>query len=364
MSSPKISIVANFYNSEKYISKLIKSVLNQSYEDWELIAVNDCSPGNDLKLLKKWEKHPKMSGRMRIVNNEVNLGISFAKAEGIKVAEGKYITFIDGDDWLEPLALERMIEPAEKFDLDLVVGNFFKRYKNVIKKSFKSNYIEYNKIYEKKEIKEVVLKGFFGINVYSNVGYWGKLFKVSTLKKSKYKPQRIIASEDLFFNLEFLLVTSKMMFVDYPVYNWRWGGISSGSITKKDVSFSSLGSLRNFNEFYFRKLNIIEREDFPQGLNPLRIELYNVLRSSLDSVCAPHPNSKEGEDAKKKVFESISLPAYREILELKGHPYIEDQIFFDSLENKDIDWLYSFFHEIYKKGWKKRLVRKILSKFC
>lgn len=363
MGNPQISIIANFYNSEKFIPQLIKSVLKQSYEDWELIAVNDCSPGNDLKILQKWKKHPNMKGRMRILNNEKNLGISFAKAQGITVAKGKYLTFIDGDDWLEPLALEKMIEPAENFDLDLVIGNHYHVIKKIYRRICSSKEVNFREVYCPKRIKAELYKNFFGINLY-NLGYWGKMIKLSTLKESKYIPQKTTLYEDVFFNFELLKVCNKLMFIEYPVYNYRWGGISSSSTNKSEISFSTFGIIKNFNDFYFKRLNIINKYDFPQGLEPLRIELYNVLRSSLDKICAPAPNTKEGEYAKKRVIESVSLPAYREILELRGNPYIRDQRFFDALENKDIDWLYNFFHEIYKKGWKKRLVRKILSKFC
>lgn len=358
---PEISIIANFYKSERFIPKLINSVLKQSFQDWELIAVNDCSPGNDLKILQKFESLPQMKGRMRIINNEINQGVSFAKNTGIRAAKGKYLTFIDGDDWLEPLALEKMYETAVKYNLDLVVANCYRAFKGIHKKLCSSAYIEFDKIYDRKGIKEKVMKAFFGINIYSSVGYWGKLFKRDTLEKSKFVPLKVVASEDLFFNLEFLLVSDKMMFIDYPAYNWRWGGISSGSTNKSDVSFSSMGTLKNFNDFYNRRLKVIEDYDFPEGLEPLRIELYNVLRSSLDSICAPKSDTKDGEKAKEVLLEVISLPAYREILELKGNPYIENPYFLDALEHKDVEWLYTFYHDIYRRGWKKRAVRRILS---
>lgn len=358
---PEISIIANFYKSERFISKLINSVLKQSFKDWELIAVNDCSPGNDLKLLRKYEELPEMRGRMRIINNEINQGVSFAKNTGIRAARGKYLTFIDGDDWLEPLALEKMYTVAEQKKLDLVVANCYRVFKGIHKKLCPSAYIEFDKIYDSQGIKKKVMKAFFGINVYSSVGYWGKLFRRSTLEKSNYRPLKIVASEDLFFNLEFLLVAERMMFIEYPAYNWRWGGISSGATNKKEASFSAIGTLNNFNDFYYRRLKVIEDYDFPEGLEPLRIELYNILRSSLDSVCASDPDTESGKSAKDVLREVISLPAYREILKLRGNSYIENPRFLDALENKDIEWLYDFYHDIYRRGWKKRTVRRILS---
>ena len=359
--NPKVSIIANFYNSEKYIPKLVKSVLNQTYQNWELIAVNDCSPANDLKVLKKFEQLPEMNKRMIIIDNKTNQGVSYAKATGIKNATGEYLTFIDGDDWLEPLALEKMVNAALHNDLDLVVCDCYRTFHRY-KRLNKSCYVTYNSVYDKTKIKEEILLAFFGINIYSSVGYWGKLFKKSTLERSHFTPQKVVASEDLFFNLEFLLVANRMMFIDYPAYNWRWGGISSGSTNKAEVSFSAIGSLTNFNDFYSRRLKIINDYDFSAGLEPLRIELYNVLKVSLSNVCAPSPISDEGILAKNRLLEVISLPAYQDILLLRGHPYIKDPQFLDALENKDIDWLYSFYHNIYRRSWKRRFIARIASK--
>lgn len=360
--SPKISIIANFYKSEKYIPKLMKSVLAQTYRDFELIAVNDCSPGHDLEILRKYQKIFKSNGLdLRIVDNKVNMGISFAKYEGIKVAKGEYLTFIDGDDWLEPQALEKMITPAIENNLDLVVADCYRTYFGGIKKTIHSSNCKKNKIYNVIEIKNEISKAFFGVNIYSANGYWGKLFKKSTLKKSAYLPSEITLYEDVFFNLEFLLVSERIMFISYPAYNWRWGGISSGSSTKSEESFSELSVLKHFNDFYYRRLTVIKNFNLPDYRRILRIELYNVMRSSLARIChvpSNHEDSVIGKDIIKTVLE---LNAYQEIVKLKGDAYIQDSSFIDKIELKDINGLYDVFYSMYKTGWKRRLLRKILS---
>lgn len=223
MENPKISIIANFYKSEKFIPKLVKSVLAQTFTDWEFIAVNDCSPGDDLKLLRKYEAMPEMRSRMRIVDNKTNLGISFAKAEGIKVAKGDFLTFIDGDDWFEPQALEKMYQAAVSNNLDIVVANCYRAFRFGYKKLLSSRLIEFDKIYDKSNYKDVLM-GFFGINKHSSVAYWGKLFRRDIPEKSSFCPMTITLYEDFFFNFEAQLVSERMMFIDFPVYNWRWGG--------------------------------------------------------------------------------------------------------------------------------------------
>lgn len=360
--TPRISIIANFYNSEKYIPKLIKSVLKQSFQDWELIAVNDCSPGNDLKVLEKYAALPEMHGRMRIIDNKENQGISRAKQTGIMAAKAEFLTFIDGDDWFEPLALEKMYEAITINNADIIVANGTHSYRNIIKRAIQSTVI-YEKKYNREEIISDLLISFFGVNLFSSVGYWGKLFRRDLILKSEFSPRETVLAEDLFFNLYYLLVANSVVFIDYPAYNWRWGGISSGSSKRKEQSFAAMAELHHFNDFYFERKKIAEQYNLERPIVSLRIELYNVLRCTLCNICC-YKNDKQRIDAAKRIIEeAISLPAYKDILILRGNPYIKDQTFFDALESHDLDWLYNFFHEIYRQGWKRRLIHRILSIF-
>lgn len=363
MNTPKISIIANFYKSEKYIPKLINSVLCQSFQDWELVAVNDCSPGNDLMLLKKFAALPEMKGRMRIIDNKVNQGISQAKQTGIKESVGEFLTFIDGDDWFEPHALDNLYDAVRRdSEIDYVIANCYRNffsYKSILS----SAGVEYGTIYNNIPPNNSLIKGYFGINVFSTDAYWGKLFRRAIIEKSCYSPRTVQLYEDVFFNLYYFLVARKVTFIDVPIYNWRWGGISSGSEKKTESSFSANGTLHNFNDFYFERLKIIEDYNLKDVLEPLRIELYNILRCSLGSICSYKPDSLKSGEVKSVIEEAISLPAYKEILKLRGNAYIQNPAFFDALEKHDLDWLYNFFHQIYKANWKRRTLHRVFSLF-
>ncbi len=214
-----ISIIANFYKSEAYIPKLIESVLDQNYNDWELVCVNDCSPGNDLDILKKYAEK---DSRIRIVNNEINLGICKAKYRGIQEAKGSYLCFIDGDDWLEPEALQRMIEPALKYDLDFVCMDSqkvlpFLRYKVpfCVDPKYKERVIEIDiKEGEGRRNFEDLYRNFFGKYLFM-VTYWGKLIKKELIEESGFSPPSSVISEDLVFTMTLFPHIKKMMFVDY-----------------------------------------------------------------------------------------------------------------------------------------------------
>src|ERR1035437_4413371 len=94
---PKLSIIVPFYKAEKYAKKCIDSILNQSFKNFEIIAINDASPDNTFSILKKYQT---IDNRIKIINHENNLGVAEARNSGLRVASGDYIAFVDQDDWV------------------------------------------------------------------------------------------------------------------------------------------------------------------------------------------------------------------------------------------------------------------------
>lgn len=93
-----VSIVMPCYNSEYTISRAIDSVLSQSYVYWELIIINDCSSDKSVSIIKEYTEKDK---RIKLLENDVNLGVSHSRNIGIKLASGDYLTFLDSDDYWE-----------------------------------------------------------------------------------------------------------------------------------------------------------------------------------------------------------------------------------------------------------------------
>lgn len=107
-----VSIVIPVYNSEKFIDETISSVLEQTYENWELFLVNDCSTDNSAKLIKKYLK----DDRIHLINNKVNSRAAISRNNGIKKANGKYICFLDADDKWDKEKLEKQIKFMKEKD--------------------------------------------------------------------------------------------------------------------------------------------------------------------------------------------------------------------------------------------------------
>ena len=112
---PALSIIVPVYNVEKYLPRCLDSILNQTFEDFELILVNDGSTDGSLRILRQYEQKDR---RVLVLDNK-NSGVSAARNSGLKVASGKYVGIIDSDDWIDSDMYEKMIESLEASCCDI-----------------------------------------------------------------------------------------------------------------------------------------------------------------------------------------------------------------------------------------------------
>lgn len=120
-NEPLVSIITPLYNSEKFIAETIESVLTQTYKNWEMIIVNDCSKDQGPVIVQKYLKK---DSRIKLFNNEKNLGGAGTRNEAIKRATGKYIAFLDSDDLWKKEKLEKQINFMENNNYDLTYSKF------------------------------------------------------------------------------------------------------------------------------------------------------------------------------------------------------------------------------------------------
>ena len=95
----KVSVITPMYNCEKFISETIESVLNQTYTNWEMIIIDDCSTDKSKQIVKQYIERDK---RIRLIALNENSGAAVARNKGIEVSSGRFIAFLDGDDLWEP----------------------------------------------------------------------------------------------------------------------------------------------------------------------------------------------------------------------------------------------------------------------
>lgn len=121
MGMDTLSIIIPVYNLESYIRRCLNSVIAQTYEELEIIVINDSSRDNSLKILEEYAlKDP----RIKVIDKE-NGGVTSCRRVGLEQARGEYVFFLDGDDWLELQTLERLYSCAKEKMADIVLGNVY-----------------------------------------------------------------------------------------------------------------------------------------------------------------------------------------------------------------------------------------------
>jgi len=122
-STPLVTIGIPMYNVEKHIEKSLLSVLSQTYQNVEILVVDDCSTDSSANVVRRLQNSHPLGKRINIITQTTNQGVSEARNYIIKNAKGKYIFFIDSDDLIEPITIEKMLKEAETHKTDVVIAS-------------------------------------------------------------------------------------------------------------------------------------------------------------------------------------------------------------------------------------------------
>ena len=122
----KVSIIVPVYNSEKYLKRCIDSLLEQSYGDYEIICIDDCSLDGSLDILNEYKKE--YPDKLKVIANEENHGQGRSRMKGVAISDGEYITFVDSDDYVSPSYIKRFMyeEKVNNYKYDVVIAGFTK----------------------------------------------------------------------------------------------------------------------------------------------------------------------------------------------------------------------------------------------
>ena len=120
MDSTIISVIVPVYKVEQYLDRCISSILQQTFEKFEVILVDDGSPDRCPLMCDEWAKRDE---RVKVIHKK-NGGLSSARNAGIDIAKGRYINFVDSDDWMEKDALSYLYELRNRFDADFSMASF------------------------------------------------------------------------------------------------------------------------------------------------------------------------------------------------------------------------------------------------
>ena len=158
----KVSILVPIYNVEKFFSRCLESLFNQTYQNIEYVFVNDCTPDNSMVVLHNFmEKYPSRAKLVRIIENTNNCGIAIVRNTLIKNATGDYVLFVDSDDWIEEDMVEKLVDKAIQTDADVVGCDYYEDYPNkavLCKQHYPTDRIEAMKAMTLLKIKGVLWK--------------------------------------------------------------------------------------------------------------------------------------------------------------------------------------------------------------
>lgn len=206
----KITVILPVYNAEKHIQKCIDSILHQHIEPIEIIVVNDCSTDNSLEKLNKYNEH---QPTLNIINHQTNMGAGAARNNAIKKARGKYITFIDSDDWFGPNYLNSLYIEAEKTNSDIVFSNSM-----IVNQNNENKRSDIQGIINKYSNSSVSLIDF--PNEWRPTAPWMKLYRKEFILKNKLKFLEGIklGAEDIPFSWISYFRANKISFCENTYY--------------------------------------------------------------------------------------------------------------------------------------------------
>lgn len=235
-----ISIIVPVYNVEQYLSKCIESLTKQTLKDIEIILVNDGSTDDSVRICKEYMSR---DNRIKLIN-KINGGLSDARNEGIKIAKGKYIGFVDSDDWVDINMYNNLYDIARKSKADIVQCDFLMVYDE---KFSLSDTLEGKKVYIQEPI-EYLYKGEY----VKNIVVWNKIFKKELFDEIEFPVGKV--HEDEFTTYKLLMKAKLMVETDFKMYFYRQ---REGSITNSGFSIKRLDILQALEERkqYFKTNN-------------------------------------------------------------------------------------------------------------
>ena len=202
MEKDLISIIIPLYNAEKYIKKNIDELLLPTYQNFEIIIVDDGSTDNSYKVVNDNYKTQINSGKIKIIKQD-NFGAPAARNKGMEIAKGEYYIFLDADDYYSKEAIEKLHNAIVEGKKDLVVSNISMVDKN-------GKLIEKNAYSNKKDNYNLERVEFY---LYSEIPL-GKIYRASIIKEYNIKWENLRARQDTNFYYKFICCTDKILFID------------------------------------------------------------------------------------------------------------------------------------------------------
>lgn len=300
----KISIIVPIYNvPENFFKKCIDSLINQTYGNIEIILIDD---GSDEKCAKMCDKFLKIDKRIIVIHQE-NKGLSATRNVGVNKASGKWIMFVDGDDYLEKVACDTLINITSNInDIDVIAFSMI-RNSNDVQNIMKNKYLIPDKIYKTQKeleyLKKLVLT--FDAN-FSLVGT--KMIKRETLLKNEIFHDENLrqGAEGIEFNFRLFSSVKKVLYKELYLYHYVY---NDASISSYPTEKNNYMVIRCFDKI---RKNINDNDD--EMIKQFYIRLLYVVVTSTVSSYFTQKNKMSYRTRKKKLKKFLSEPLIEETM--------------------------------------------------
>jgi glycosyltransferase involved in cell wall biosynthesis len=219
MNNPLVSIIIPIYNSEAFLDKCIKSAINQSYKNIEVILINDGSTDLSGRICDDYALN---DNRIKVIHKN-NGGLVSSRKTGLKVSTGEYVLYIDGDDWIESNLIEYYIDQVIKFNADIVISSHIVNLEgreDILMNSLPPG------VYDKDKLKSLIYPKMLYTGNFSQFGIfsysWGKLYRKEILLENQLKvTEDITIGEDALCLYSTLLDANTLVILEKPGYHYR-----------------------------------------------------------------------------------------------------------------------------------------------
>lgn len=304
---PFFTVIIPLYNKENYVENTLKSILNQTFTDYEVLVVNDCSTDESVEIIK-----PYLSESIKLLEHSANKGLSASRNTGIKKAEANYITFLDADDLWKPTFLETIYQLIKDFPEAKIFGaNYEEVYSNkIVSPTNFSNVIE---------SKGSQIIDFFKYNLGQGIYNHGSVcFHKSVYEKAGFYDETIDFAEDIDFNIRanyyFKLAYSNTIQMQYFME-------TGAQLTRSSILNKRLPDYDKYDAFAKENTSLAKYLAFEKYVLAKHIktdggyELYKNISSKIDYK---YLNWKQKILLKLPAFILKLIKKYKEILIKKG----------------------------------------------
>ena len=334
-NEPLVSVIMPVYNAEEFLDKSVSSVINQTYKNLEILLIDDCSTDNSYDILKEYANK---DNRIKLFHNKQNKHVSATRNVGIKNATGKYLYFIDSDDFIDNDYIEHLVKTAEKENADIVVNTNMYSCKN---KRKKIHYLTRQFRATPKDDYKILANKIFP-------SVCNRLFKREL--QTKYNilfPDEIKYLEDGYFNVLYFSVSNNISFISPNSYYYR-NTTNDNSITSTLKQLLIIpDTLFVFeNEYKFLKDNNILNRGYFSNLLLVEDVFFNKQNT--------HDNNTN--DESKELIQKYYLEIKELLLTIKDD-LLNNNLLCSDQEKNVLENLNKFNnYEDYKKYYEKRVL--------